>query len=168
MQNQWNEYSLLKVNRREYGQTLSTVFGHGRERSVSIQTSDDYVDDDPIIQQLQYLDYRYIRFCYHPIQDRFLLNNDWKDPSWDNVRSLRTGLDGDEKGFRQTVFGDNVIDIEEKTSMQILVDEVGVAFNTVFTLSLDRNPNAKAMYLTPGFPSVLRISDCKSDPLVPG
>lgn len=50
---------------------------------------------------------------------------------WDNVRSLRTGLDGDEKGYRQTVFGDNVIDIEDKTSMQILVDEVGGAFGTV-------------------------------------
>jgi len=56
-----------------------------------------------------------------------MLNNNWRAPSWDDVRSLRMGLDGDEKGYRQTVFGDNVIDIEEKTAMQILVDEVGTA-----------------------------------------
>jgi len=105
---------------------MSTVFGHDKEKSINVHVSDDF-DDDPIIPHLQYLDYRYIRFCYHPLQDRFILNNNWKDPSWDNIRSLRMGLDGDEKGFRQTVFGDNVIDIEEKTAMQILVDEVGAA-----------------------------------------
>ncbi|KAF8249427.1 P-type ATPase-like protein [Wilcoxina mikolae CBS 423.85] len=123
VENQWSEFSVLKVKRREYGQTMSTVFGYDKEKSISVHASDDFDDDDPIIPHLQYLDYRYIRFCYHPLQDRFILNNSWKDPSWDNIRSLRMGLDGDEKGFRQTVFGDNVIDIEEKTSMQILVDE---------------------------------------------
>jgi cation-transporting ATPase 13A2 len=48
-------------------------------------------------------------------------NKNWKDPAWNNVKNLRTGLDGDEKSYRQAVFGDNVIDIEEKTPMQILV-----------------------------------------------
>lgn len=61
-----------------------------------------------------------------------MLNNHWRDPSWDDVRSLRMGLDGDEKGYRQTVFGDNVMDIEEKTTMQILVDEVGATARPPF------------------------------------
>jgi len=132
VQNQWNEFSSYKVKRREYGQTLSTIFGQGKEKSISVQASDDYDDDDPIVPQLQYLDYRYIRFCYHPLQDRFMLNHSWRDPSWDDVRSLRMGLDGDEKSYRQTVFGDNVIDIEEKTAMQILVDEVGATAHHPF------------------------------------
>lgn len=103
---------------------MSTIFGAGKEKFTSALASEDYDDHDPIIPNLQFLDYRYIRFCYHPLHDRFTLNNTWKDPTWDNTRSLRTGLDGDEKSFRQTVFGSNVIDIEDKTAIQILIDEV--------------------------------------------
>jgi cation-transporting ATPase 13A2 len=103
---------------------LSTIFGTGKEKAI-VQASDEFDDDDPIVSYLQCLDYRYIRFIYHPIYDKFMPNNNWKDPAWNNVRSLRIGLDGDEKSYRQAVFGDNVIDIEEKTPMQILVDEVG-------------------------------------------
>ncbi|KAA8911088.1 P-type ATPase-like protein [Sphaerosporella brunnea] len=123
VENQWNEFTILNIKKREYGQTLSTVFGTGKEKDVSVQALDDFDDDDPILPYLKCLDYRYIRFIYHPIHDRFMLNSNWKDPAWDNVWSLRIGLDGDEKSYRQTVFGDNVIDIEEKTPMQILVDE---------------------------------------------
>jgi cation-transporting ATPase 13A2 len=94
-----------------------------KEKPIHYMTEDD-MDDDPLVVCLQYLDYRYIRFCYHPLQDKFLVNNNWKDPSWDSVKSLRSGLDGDEKNTRHTVFGDNVIDIEEKSVGQILVNEV--------------------------------------------
>ena len=99
---------------------MSAIFGNDKEKYII--DSEDF-DDDPIIPTLQCLDYRYIRFIYHPVQDKFMLNNTWKDPTWTNTRSLRMGLDGDEKSFRQTVFGNNVIDIEAKTTMQILVDE---------------------------------------------
>ena len=80
-------------------------------------------DDDPIIPYLRYLDYRYIRFYYHPILDKFVMNNSWKDPSWTNVKKLRRGVEGENKELRSLVFGKNVIDIEEKTVMQLLVDE---------------------------------------------
>ncbi|RYC55597.1 hypothetical protein CHU98_g10610 [Xylaria longipes] len=81
-------------------------------------------DGDPIINELQTLDYRYVRFFFHPLKDKFLVCNGWKDPSWTTVRTLRTGIDGDEKDERERVFGPNLIDIEQKSIPQLLVDEV--------------------------------------------
>ena len=82
-----------------------------------------YDEDDPIVHHLRYIDYRYIRFIYNPLFKKFLLNNHWKDPEWTSMRALRTGIDGDSRNQRNLVFGDNVIDIEEKSTRQLLVDE---------------------------------------------
>jgi cation-transporting P-type ATPase 13A2 len=70
------------------------------------------------------LDYRYIRFCFHPLKDKFVLSNSWKDPQWTDVKTLRTGLDSDERDRREQVFGKNMIEIEQKSIPQLLVDEV--------------------------------------------
>lgn len=96
--------------------------------------------------QLRFLDYRYVRFCFHPLKDRFVLCSNWKDPKWTNVRSVRDGLDGDEKYQREQVFGKNQIDIQQKSILQLLIDEVnqslsifsriGLTWNRLFILSL--------------------------------
>jgi len=120
-------------------------------------------DDDPVIVFLRYLDYRYIRFCYHPLLDIFMLNNSWKDPNWDDVRSIRSGIGGDEKRHRSLVFGDNVIDIEEKTTMQLLVDEVRL-FYLMHSLNNQKRwthwicTADYSLTKQPGLPSILRIS----------
>ncbi|RPB05765.1 hypothetical protein L873DRAFT_1825040 [Choiromyces venosus 120613-1] len=119
-ENEWGEFVVQGVQKRQYGQNLSTVFGY-QEKAPEFLDPDE--DDDPVINFLRYLDYRYIRFCYHPLLDKFVLNKGWKDPNWDDVRSIRSGIDGDEKEQRILVFGDNVIDIEEKSTMQLLLDE---------------------------------------------
>jgi cation-transporting ATPase 13A2 len=85
-------------------------------------------DDDPVIDDLRILDYRYMRFSFHPLKDKFLLNNSWKDPAWTDVKSVRAGIDGDEKENRELVFGSNLIDIKQKTIPQLLVDEVSIPF----------------------------------------
>lgn len=81
-------------------------------------------DNDPILPDLRFVDYRYVRFCYQPIEDKFMHTGDWKDPSWRNVKSLREGLDADERDRREQVFGPNVIDINQKSTIQIMIDEV--------------------------------------------
>ena len=96
--------------------------------------------------QLRFLDYRYVRFCFHPLKDRFVLCSNWKDPKWTNVRSVRDGLDGDEKYQREQVFGQNQIDIQQKSTLQLLIDEVnqslsifsriGLTWNRLFILSM--------------------------------
>jgi cation-transporting ATPase 13A3/4/5 len=119
-ENQWGEFAVQHVSRQTYGRSLSTVFGDpekGRPREWD-------EEDDPLIGELRCLDYRYIRFVYHPIKDKFVLANTWKDPTWTEVAALREGLDNDERDYRELVFGKNLIDIAEKTIGQLLVDEV--------------------------------------------
>ena len=119
-QNQWGEFSVQKVVREPYGHATSTVFGLKQKKGYSLH----YEDDDPLMTHLRFLDYRYIRFCFHPSADKFVLCSDWKDPNWTDVRSVRSGLDSDERQRRQQVFGINQIDIKQKSIPQLLVDEV--------------------------------------------
>lgn len=119
IENQWGEFAVQQVQAQTYGRSLSTVFGDPEKRHHS-----DYDEDsDPVIKQLRTLDYRYIRFCYHPVRDKFVLANTWKDPAWTDISALREGLDSEERGYRELVFGRNMIDIAEKSVGQLLVDE---------------------------------------------
>ncbi|KAI1166378.1 hypothetical protein F5B18DRAFT_607041 [Nemania serpens] len=120
LENQWGEMAILNVKRQPYQRPLSTVFG--APEKMFAQLFED--DSDPIVSELQTLEYRYVRFFYHPLKDKFVVCNGWKDPTWTNVRALRTGIDGDEKDQRARVFGTNIIDIEQKSAAQLLVDEV--------------------------------------------
>ena len=119
-QNQWGEFSVHEVLSHEYGHPLSTVFGPPPKG-----ISDGYIDDDdPIMQNLRVLDYRYMRLLYHPPEDKFVLNSNWTDPQWTNSKALREGLDSDERDIRDQVFGKNVLEIHQKSIPQLLMDEV--------------------------------------------
>ncbi|KAI1155797.1 hypothetical protein F4825DRAFT_406576 [Nemania diffusa] len=120
LENQWGEMAILNVKRQPYERPLSTVFG--TPEKIFAQLLED--DNDPIMNELQTLEYRYVRFFFHPLKDKFVVCNGWKDPTWTRVRTLRTGIDGDEKIERECVFGANLIDIEQKSIPQLLVDEV--------------------------------------------
>lgn len=120
LQNQWGEFVVQDVQSKKYGRSLSTIFG-STEKKYSGGYDD---DDDPILDELKILDYRYIRFSFHPLKDKFVLCNSWTDPAWTDVKSIRVGIDGDEKEMRELVFGKNLIDIEQKSIPQLLVDEV--------------------------------------------
>ncbi len=119
-QNQWGEFEVQYIVKAQYGHAISTVFG-----SVEKQGFHEFdEDDDPVMMQLRFLDYRYIRFCYHPLKDKFVLSSNWKDPTWTNVKSIRAGLDSDERYRREQVFGMNQIDIKQKSVPKLLIDEV--------------------------------------------
>ncbi|KAF4983077.1 hypothetical protein FZEAL_1424 [Fusarium zealandicum] len=120
IENQWGELITMPVRSQPYGRPLSSVFGMS-EKYYSDAFDD---DNDPIVDDLRTLDYRYIRLCFHTLKDKFMLCNGWKDPNWTDVRLTRTGLDSDEKTVREVVFGSNLIDIEQKSMSQLLVDEV--------------------------------------------
>ncbi len=146
-QNQWGEFTVHDVMNQQYGHALSTVFGS--QEKGTLRYYDD--DDDPVINHLRFVDYRYIRFSFHPLKDKFVLSNSWKDPSWTNVKSIRAGLDGDEQEYRQRVFGKNLIGIQEKTVPQLLVDEVRPHSASLAVKSLTRT----------GFSSFLCLSSCQ-------
>lgn len=119
IENQWGEMSVQNVKESEYGHPMSTVFGRSEKRKFL-----DYdEDDDPVIESLRLLDYRYIRFCLHPVRNKFVLTNTWKDPTWTDTERVRAGIDSEEKETREQVFGPNAIDIEQKSTSQLLIDE---------------------------------------------
>jgi cation-transporting P-type ATPase 13A2 len=119
-QNQWGELSIDDVDRQLYGRPLSTIFGRpGKDLSFAV---DD--DLDPMVDELRALNYRYVRLFFHPIKDRFVLFNGWRDPNWADTRAVRAGIDTENKGLREVVFGPNLIDIEQKSIPRLLVDEV--------------------------------------------
>ncbi|KAK4622162.1 putative cation-transporting ATPase [Fulvia fulva] len=118
IENQWSEMEVKDLRKQEFGQALSSVFGYTKGK---LQDYDEY--DDPIMDELRILDYRYIRFCYHPSKDKFVLGNTWKDPAWTDVTAVRAGIDGEEQEVRERIFGKNSIDLEQKTIGQLLVDE---------------------------------------------
>ncbi|KAF2764277.1 hypothetical protein EJ03DRAFT_386079 [Teratosphaeria nubilosa] len=120
VENQWGEMAVQDLNTQEFGQSLSAVFGIGNDKG-KYSDYDEY--DDPIMDELKILDYRYIRFCYHPLKDKFVLGNTWKDPTWTGVTAVRSGIDSDEQEIRERIFGKNAIDIEQKTTGQLLLDE---------------------------------------------
>lgn len=120
VQNQWSEFTVKEISKSHYGHSMSTVFG-STDKEQSLEYDE---DDDPVMTHLRFLDYRYIRFCFHPLRDKFVLCSNWKDPKWTDVRSVRGGLDGDERYRRELVFGQNQIDIQQKSIPQLLIDEV--------------------------------------------
>ncbi|KAK6075912.1 p-type ATPase [Seiridium cupressi] len=120
LENQWGEMAILPVSARPYDRPLSTVFG--APEKLFAQMLED--DADPILPELRILNYRYMRLFFHPMKDKFVICSGWKDPSWTRVRTIRAGIDGDEKDQREYVFGANLIDIEQKSTFQLLVDEV--------------------------------------------
>ncbi|RKF63313.1 putative cation-transporting ATPase [Erysiphe neolycopersici] len=119
IENQWGELKVQNVNIKNYGHSISTVFGRIEKYDI-----DHFEDEDPIMNYIRILDYRYIRLLYHPLKDKFVLSSNWKDPRWIDVTSIRAGIDGDEKDNRGLIFGKNCIDIEQKNLLQLLTDEV--------------------------------------------
>ena len=111
VENQWGEMSVQDLKRLEFGNSMSSVFGQGAKGKM--QDFDEY--DDPIMDELRILDYRYLRFCYHPVKDKLVPGNTWQDPAWTDVTAVRAGIDSDEQENRERIFGRNVIDIEQKT-----------------------------------------------------
>ncbi|KAM4055966.1 p5-type ATPase cation transporter [Hirsutella rhossiliensis] len=132
IENQWGELAVVSVKSQLYGRPVSTVFGLP-EKMFSYGLDD---ENDPLMDNLRMLDYRYVRLCFHPLKDKFVLSTGWKDPEWTDVRLVRCGLDSDEKAIREVVFGSNLIDIEARSSGQILVDEALHPFNIFQIASL--------------------------------
>lgn len=108
----------MDVEKKLYGRPMSTVFGSTEKQLL--------LDDehDPVITELRMLNYRYVRLFFNQQKAKFVLFTGWKDPNWTDTRAVRSGLDIDERHVREVVFGNNDIDIEEKSIPQLLVDEV--------------------------------------------
>ncbi|EEY13910.1 membrane protein [Verticillium alfalfae VaMs.102] len=118
IENQWGELSIMNVEKKLYGRPMSTIFGSSEKTPLLDE------EHDPIVTELRMLNYRYVRLYFNQQADCFILFSGWKDPNWADMKSVRLGLDSDEKHVREVVFGNNDIDIEQKSIPRLLVDEV--------------------------------------------
>ncbi|KAG9018165.1 hypothetical protein FRB90_012009 [Tulasnella sp. 427] len=73
---------------------------------------------------LKMVEHRYTRYLLDPRAGLFASIRDWRDPSWTKIPLLKAGLVTETRSQRQTVFGLNVIDIEAKSTLTLLVEEV--------------------------------------------
>lgn len=131
VENQWGELIVLDVVNAKYNRAMSTVFrASDDEKDESVdqesanQEDSDSILTDPQLHTLRTIEYRYIKFFYHPLKDIFVTNYDWVDKNWVDVQDAREGIDSDTHADRKAVFGLNIIDINEKSIMQLLIDEV--------------------------------------------
>ncbi|KAL4735508.1 hypothetical protein BDV11DRAFT_208448 [Aspergillus similis] len=126
VEDQWGQLSICEVCDQAYERPLSTIFADSYRYTYDEERN-------PTVEHLRYLDYRYLRFFYHPLQDKFLLISGWKDPSWTNAKAMRVGLNADDRDSREQIFGKNAINIQQKPFFQLLTDE---AFHPFYIFQL--------------------------------
>ncbi|KAI9890877.1 MAG: hypothetical protein M1814_003516 [Vezdaea aestivalis] len=120
IENQWGEFIAQDIAKVFFDRPLSSVFTSSK---FSNGIREDY-EEDQNLRWLRFVDYRYIRFCFHPRKQRFVLIGGWQDPAWTEVQDLRSGLESDECESRQGIFGSNLLDVQEKSIFQLAIDEV--------------------------------------------
>lgn len=140
IENQWGELSIAATNIVKYYRPVSTVFKLDEEEEKSSyeqessqqdpnssgfdeEDSEEYIDRDPTIPFLRWIEYRHMKFFYHPLKDMLMTNHDWVDIDWINSQKVQEGLDSTVHKERELVFGPNIIDIKEKSTSQLLIDE---------------------------------------------
>ncbi|KAL2312417.1 Cation-transporting ATPase [Schizosaccharomyces pombe] len=120
IETQWGELSKLDIQIQPYENSLSSIFG----ASIRVAAPEG-TENDPFIENFRYVNYRYMKLIFHPLLDRFLIQQDWKDPRWIRDTSVvKEGLERDAINDRLCIFGENLIDLELKSVSQLLIDEV--------------------------------------------
>ncbi|CDU25369.1 related to YPK9-vacuolar protein with a possible role in sequestering heavy metals [Sporisorium scitamineum] len=76
------------------------------------------------LMDLTFFDYRYTRYALHPPTGRLRMIKDWRDPLWTSLVAINSGISWDAEKDRTTIFGKNAIEIQAKSTWQLLVDEV--------------------------------------------
>ncbi|KAG0329471.1 hypothetical protein BGZ99_001857 [Dissophora globulifera] len=138
--NEWGQIAMEPVFTKYYGGPIDSVF------SPEQLEKPDYHDDDTydetvttgMMHDMRYFDHQYIRFIYNPSAQSFMQNSQWKDPDWARAVNCERGIGRETHQERTMVFGQNIIDVQEKTIGQLLVQEVLHPFYVfqVFSMAL--------------------------------
>ncbi|KAH3665607.1 hypothetical protein OGAPHI_003795 [Ogataea philodendri] len=121
VEDEYGVLDIVPVNRHWYNRSLSSFLTSSQK-----DDKDDYnlEQTDPVVPILITFDYRYMKFFYDPIEDLFKLANSWIDTKWCHLPENKIGLSEDLFKSRRLIFNDNLIDIKDKSVMQLLVDEI--------------------------------------------
>ncbi|KAF9907569.1 hypothetical protein EC991_010781 [Linnemannia zychae] len=120
----WGQLVTEVVFTKYYGGPINSVFS---PEQMERQEDDEGFDEalsTGLLHDMRYFDYQYIRFIFNPLTHSFMQNSKWKDPEWSNVVNCDRGIGRETQQERTMVFGQNVIDVKEKTVGELLVQEV--------------------------------------------
>ncbi|KAL4249984.1 Cation-transporting ATPase [Abortiporus biennis] len=123
----YRDIALFPVQKLAYPYHISTVFPNPPQEPlsrVSSRTANGDASSDGKLDHLLVVDYRYARFALDPRTGLFSMIRDWRDSSWTNIRAVQNGLTKSTEDQRLALFGQNVIDIEGKSTIHLLIDEV--------------------------------------------
>ncbi|KAG0368660.1 hypothetical protein BGZ54_001471 [Gamsiella multidivaricata] len=140
VQNEWGQMTMEPVFTKYYGGPIDSVFS-SEQMEEQVDGDDDSYDETVttgMLHDMRYFDYQYIRFIYNPTVRLFMQNSQWKDPDWSRAANCGRGIGRETYQERTMVFGQNIIDVQEKTVGQLLVQEVLHPFYVfqVFSMAL--------------------------------
>ncbi|KAG0038258.1 hypothetical protein BGZ82_000702 [Podila clonocystis] len=125
VKNEWGQIATEFIFTKYYGGPIDSVFSPDQlEKSQDDDASFEDTVTTGILHDMRYFDYQYIRFIYNPMVQQFMQNSKWKDPDWSTTSSCERGIGRETHQERTMVFGQNLIDVQEKTVGQLLVQEV--------------------------------------------
>ncbi|KAF9298618.1 hypothetical protein BGZ74_009293 [Mortierella antarctica] len=119
--NEWGQMSIEPIFTKYYGGPMDSVFSL---EQLSRADMDKGYEDTGILHDMRYFDFQYIRFIFSPLGQAFMQNSHWKDSAWTNISNCERGLAREQHQERMMVFGQNMIDVVEKTVGQLLVQEI--------------------------------------------
>ncbi|KIL68855.1 hypothetical protein M378DRAFT_190708 [Amanita muscaria Koide BX008] len=123
------DITLYPIRVLHYPHPISSVFppspdDESPSRQQPVTNKDGENNKDRIIGALRVVDYRYSRFALDPRSGLFSTIRNWRDPDWESISCVATGLQQFVRQQRSILFGTNMIDIEGKSTVSLLVDEV--------------------------------------------
>ena len=130
VENEFGELSIIEVSRRWYNRPLSTLLSMDKIADITEDIPNHHQrhhhesKENPNIPIMISFSYRYFNLIYSPIEDLFKINSNWTDADWLSLSSIQKGLPTSVVEDRMLAFGRNNINLKQKTSLEILFDEV--------------------------------------------
>ncbi|KAI8352801.1 hypothetical protein B0O80DRAFT_427396 [Mortierella sp. GBAus27b] len=124
IEDEWGQLFMETVSTKYYGGLITSVFSPEQLECPDDDEGHDTSGATGMLHDMRFFDYQYIRFIYNPVARAFMQNSHWKDPEWTSVEACEKGLERGTHQERAMVFGQNLIDVKEKTVGQLLAQEV--------------------------------------------
>ncbi|PVV05075.1 hypothetical protein BB560_000410 [Smittium megazygosporum] len=114
-----NESEIKKINSVFFGGKLHELFGYVTASGPLASYK------DAIVSQIKSFDYRHHRFIYHPYLSKFVHSGLWKSTEWvETPKSIRYGITPLTRSLLASIFGINDIEIEQKSTISLLIEEI--------------------------------------------
>ncbi|KAJ3989971.1 P-type ATPase [Lentinula detonsa] len=121
---------LVSLHKLTYPFRITTVFpsslpfDHSLSASLQHKSDETYDSETEMLRSLLVVKYRYSRFALDPRNGLFYVMRNWRDSSWTSPSILQSGLQKHVRSQRATLFDKNEINIEAKSTIALLIEEV--------------------------------------------